>query len=170
MRVKGVDQEMILYGNNYPRNSQNMQGSPNMQGSANMQGSQNIQGLPNMQGASNMQGTSNMQGSQNMQNMQNPQNLQEECRKYASYHVILKMLDGSTVDGIIESVDNDRIIILVGEDVMEQENANQGENQRQPFGYGPRRRFRRFRKIKNNKYTNGDDRCITNTWKYVKYI
>ena len=82
----------------------------------------------------------------NMQNMQNPQNLQEECRKYASYHVILKMLDGSTVDGIIESVDNDRIIILVGEDVMEQENANQGENQRQPFGYGPRRRFRRFRR------------------------
>ena len=125
---------MALQGNSYLRNSLNMQSPQNMQ---NMQSPQNMQ---NMQGPQNMQ---NMQGPQNIQNLQN---LQEECRKYASYHVILKMLDGSTVDGIIESVDNDRIIILVGEDVMEQENSNQMENQRQPFGHGQRRRFRRFRR------------------------
>ena len=76
----------------------------------------------------------------------NLQNLHDECKKYASYHVILKMADGSTVDGIIENVDNDRITILVGEDVMEQENDNESNQQRQPFGHQRARRFRRFRR------------------------
>lgn len=76
----------------------------------------------------------------------NMNNLQEQCKKYIAYHVTLKMLDGSTVEGIIEGVENGRIIILVGEDVMERESTNQGENQRQPFMGGQRRRYRRYRR------------------------
>lgn len=74
----------------------------------------------------------------------NLENLHDECEKYLAYHVVLKMADGSTVDGIIQKVDKDRIVILVGEDVMEEE-ENQVNQQRQPFGGHQRRRFRRFR-------------------------
>lgn len=75
------------------------------------------------------------------------QSLYDDCKKYLNYHTILTMNDGSEVDGIIEDVESDRVIVLVGEDVMEQEHDSQSEYQRQPFGYGrPRRRFRRFRR------------------------
>lgn len=75
------------------------------------------------------------------------QSLHDECERCMYYHTTLTFTDGSTLDGIIEKVDNDRIIVLVGEDVMEQENENQMGQQRQPYTYGrPRRRFRRFRR------------------------
>jgi hypothetical protein len=73
----------------------------------------------------------------------NVQNLHDECKKLMSYHAIFTMKDGSVFDGIIESVDPDRVIVLVGEDVMEQEFENQYDQQRQ---YGRPRRFRRFRR------------------------
>ncbi|MDR5586331.1 MULTISPECIES: hypothetical protein [unclassified Clostridium] len=56
------------------------------------------------------------------------------------------MTEGSTVDGIIESVDMDYINVLVGEDVMEPENENQIDQQRQYYGYNRPRRFRRFKR------------------------
>ena len=69
------------------------------------------------------------------------------CKKYLNYHIILTMTDGSKLDGIIENVDTDSITMLVGEDVMEKENEDQSDNQRQYHDYGrPRRRFRRFRR------------------------
>lgn len=75
------------------------------------------------------------------------ENLHEKCKRCMYYHTTLTMTDGSTLDGIIENVDPDRIIVLVGEDVMEQEDENQPEGQRQYHSYGPpRRRFRRFRR------------------------
>ncbi len=75
--------------------------------------------------------------------------LHDKCRKCAYYHVKLTMTDGSAFDGIIENVDPDRIIVLVGEDVMERENENQTDGQRQYYNYhnyGPRRRYRSFRR------------------------
>lgn len=74
--------------------------------------------------------------------------LHDECKRCMSYHTILTMTDGTTFDGIIEDVDNDRVIVLVGEDIMEQEGGEQfDKQQRQPYSYGrPRRRFRRFRR------------------------
>ena len=73
--------------------------------------------------------------------------LHDECKRCMSYHTILTMTDGSVFDGIIEDVDNDRVVVLVGEDIMEQEGENQPDMQRQPYSYGrPRRRFRRFRR------------------------
>lgn len=75
----------------------------------------------------------------------------DECKRCMYYHAVLKMTDGSEVDGIIENVDPDRIIVLVGEDVMGPEGENmpegQGQRQYQYHNYGrPRRRYRRFRR------------------------
>ncbi|RDY22386.1 hypothetical protein CHF27_013775 [Romboutsia maritimum] len=73
----------------------------------------------------------------------NIQNLYDECKRLKSYHTIFTMKDGSVFDGIIESVDQDCVIVLVGEDVMDEEFENQYNQQRQ---YGRPRRFRRFRR------------------------
>lgn len=77
-------------------------------------------------------------------NSRNIQSLRDECERLSNYHVLMNMADGSTLDGIIERVEGDNIIVLIGEDVMEKEHENQCDDQRQ---YGrPRRRFRRFRR------------------------
>ncbi|MGM7722118.1 hypothetical protein [Metabacillus sp. Hm71] len=47
--------------------------------------------------------------------------LHDKCKKYMHFHVILKLSDGSTVDGIIEDVTNDGVSVLVGEDGMQRE-------------------------------------------------
>jgi hypothetical protein len=82
-------------------------------------------------------------------NYRDLQSLHEKCRRCMYYHTTLTMTDGSTFDGIIENVDPDRIIVLIGEDVMERENENQSDQQRQYSNYhynSPRRRYRRFRR------------------------
>ncbi|KAB7705635.1 hypothetical protein F9802_13980 [Bacillus aerolatus] len=74
-------------------------------------------------------------------------NLHEKCQKYMYHHVVLTMTDGSSFDGIIEGIDDDRITALVGEDVMERE-SDELEDRQYYGGYGRprRRRFRRFRR------------------------
>lgn len=73
--------------------------------------------------------------------------VQDECKKYLYYHIILTMTNGNKFDGIIESVDEDGITMLVGEEVMEQESENQSNEQRQYYNYDrPRRKFRHFRR------------------------
>ncbi|WP_296648304.1 hypothetical protein, partial [Romboutsia sp. 13368] len=76
-------------------------------------------------------------------NNRNMQNIHDECKRLMNYHTVFTMKDGTTFDGIIESVEQDRVIILVGEDVMDQEGENQYNQQRQ---YGSPRRYRRFRR------------------------
>ncbi|RBW71174.1 hypothetical protein DS031_03880 [Bacillus taeanensis] len=73
--------------------------------------------------------------------------LYDQCKNYMFHHVTATTSDGNTFDGIIEGVDQDRVSMLVGEDVMEQE-GDSGFNERQFYGgYGfPRQRFRRFRR------------------------
>lgn len=66
-------------------------------------------------------------------------NLHDNCIRLMSYHVIFTMRDGSIFDGIIEDVDRDNVIALVGEDMVEKEGES---NNRQ---IGPRR-FRRYRR------------------------
>ena len=68
------------------------------------------------------------------------QSLHEDCRKYMYCHVMLVMRDGTMMDGIIENVDPENVTMLVGEDVMEED-----DGQHRQFG-GRRRRFRRFRR------------------------
>ena len=72
----------------------------------------------------------------------NQQQLYEECKKLMNYHIILTMSDGSMYDGIIVEVNDDRITMLVGEDVIDQECDSQP---RQQGSYERQRRFRRFR-------------------------
>lgn len=78
------------------------------------------------------------------------ESVQDQCKKYMNFHILLTMKDGSIIDGIIEDMDPDRIIMLVGEDVMEEEEDNDYNDQRQYFGQGQgrrrRRRRRRFRR------------------------
>jgi len=74
-------------------------------------------------------------------------NLHDKCKKYVYYHITLTMMDGRSFDGIIENVAKDMITVLVGEDMIEQENEDQADAPRQNYGYGrPRRTFRRFRR------------------------
>ncbi len=79
-------------------------------------------------------------------------NLQDKCKKYLYYNVTLIMSDGSIFDGMIENADQDRITMLVGEDVMELDDDDEYDydEKRQHGNVGfhrrPRRRFRRFRR------------------------
>lgn len=73
-------------------------------------------------------------------NSQNLKNLKDECEKLLSYHVILTMTDGNIFDGIIEKVDGDQIVVLVGEDIIDQSETTDTRQ----FGG---RRFRRFNRM-----------------------
>lgn len=75
------------------------------------------------------------------------QSLRDECRKYMYCHVMLIMRDGTMMDGIIENVDPERVTMLMGEDVMEQDGDDQYGQPRQFGSHGRhRRKFRRFRR------------------------
>ncbi|WP_407269658.1 hypothetical protein [Radiobacillus sp. PE A8.2] len=70
-------------------------------------------------------------------------NLHDQCKKMMYYHVTITMHDGNTLDGIIENVERDNVTVLVGEDVME----NNEDMRYGGYGFGgPRRRYRRFRR------------------------
>lgn len=71
--------------------------------------------------------------------------IKEECKEYSSYHAVLTMNDGSTLDGVIEGLADDDIIMLVGEDVIIGGNGDNMTRQ-QPMGYNRPNRFRRFRR------------------------
>ncbi|KHF40548.1 hypothetical protein [Halalkalibacter okhensis] len=72
------------------------------------------------------------------------QAMYDQCQQYMNYHVTLSMKDGQHVDGIIQSVGNDGVHVLVGEDVMDRD--DQDERYFAGGGYGyPGRRYRRFR-------------------------
>ncbi|MBY0754167.1 hypothetical protein K5V21_01730 [Clostridium sardiniense] len=74
------------------------------------------------------------------------QSLYTDCKRCLNYHVMITLKDGSKLDGIVVEVQPDRVMVLVGEDVMEQDHGSESELQRQPIGFGrPMRRFRSFR-------------------------
>lgn len=74
------------------------------------------------------------------------QDLYDECNNLMGYHITIVMKDGSTVDGMIEKVDSNGVVMLAGEDVMDDDEMNQSDGERQ-FGKGRRmRRHRRFRR------------------------
>ena len=62
---------------------------------------------------------------------------QDKCHQLLYYHVVLTLNDGTNVDGIIGRVDDDQVIVLVGEDVL----GDDTRFSRPPGGGG---RFRRF--------------------------
>lgn len=83
------------------------------------------------------------------------QELYDECNNLMGYHITIVMKDGTTLDGMIEKVDANGITMLVGEDVMDddedmdQSMMNQPNAQRQ---YGKGRRMRRHRRFRRRGY------------------
>ncbi|MDR3594404.1 hypothetical protein [Clostridium sp.] len=73
------------------------------------------------------------------------QNLHDKCRKCLYYHVNLTMKDGSTFDGIIENVEPDRIIVLVGKDVIDRDDDNKKCDQQRIYNQGYYRYPMRYR-------------------------
>lgn len=67
----------------------------------------------------------------------NCNSLYDKCEDLLNYHVILKMKDNSMFDGIIVDLNEDHIVVLVGEDIFEDDKCNKRR---------PRRRYRRFRR------------------------
>lgn len=63
--------------------------------------------------------------------------LYNKCEDLLNYHVILRMKDDNIIDGIIVELDEDSVVVLVGEDVFDDDNCNERR---------PRRRYRRFRR------------------------
>lgn len=80
-------------------------------------------------------------------NLNSLQDLFDECKNLMDFHIVLIMKDGTSIDGIIEKVDSNGIIMLVGEDVVDQDDdQDQYSDQRQfkrPRGMRRHRRFRR---------------------------
>lgn len=71
-----------------------------------------------------------------------PNKLYNKCEELMNYHVILKMKDGSMLDGIIEDMDGDNVIVLVGEDIVD----NNCEKQRNKRQHGFPSRYRMYRR------------------------
>ncbi|MCQ2009049.1 MAG: hypothetical protein ABF629_07815 [Sporolactobacillus sp.] len=70
----------------------------------------------------------------------NNQAIHDMCTKLMNFHVIAQMADGSKMDGIIEEVNEQGVVMLVPENVNENERFYQGPG-------GPRPRFRRFNRF-----------------------
>ncbi|MCL1631813.1 hypothetical protein M3N64_07600 [Sporolactobacillus sp. CPB3-1] len=66
-------------------------------------------------------------------------NINDVCRKYMNYHVIAEMADGKKMEGIIEDINDQGVVMLIPEDVNDAE--------RYFYGPGGRRRFRRFNRF-----------------------
>ncbi|WP_058306103.1 hypothetical protein [Gracilibacillus massiliensis] len=63
------------------------------------------------------------------------------CEEYKNYYVMGQLNDGAQFEGIVDSVDNSGVNMLIAEDIVEE------QSDRQLGYYGPgRRRYRRFRR------------------------
>ncbi len=76
------------------------------------------------------------------------------CQMYMNYHVIGQLSDGSQIDGIIDSMDEEGVTMLVPEEIEDEQMTRQYgygyngnyENDYDDYGRPRRRRFRRFRR------------------------
>lgn len=74
------------------------------------------------------------------QNNLNEKVLHDGCNDLLYYHVIMTLKDGSTIDGIIGKVNDDEVIVLVGEDITDSMSERTDERY---HAHSPGR-FRRF--------------------------
>ncbi|WP_235848393.1 hypothetical protein [Litchfieldia alkalitelluris] len=73
------------------------------------------------------------------------------CKSYMNYHVIGQLSDGSQFEGIIDSMDEDSVTMLVPEEVEEQQMTRYGYNGYDDDDYYPPRR-RRYRRYRRSRY------------------
>ncbi len=81
------------------------------------------------------------------------QSLYDLCKKMMYYHTVLRMKDGTEVDGIVIGAELDHVDVLMGEDVIYREDENpqdrnpeDGSSYNRQRPYGRPRRVRRFRR------------------------
>ncbi|MFW2488053.1 hypothetical protein ACN077_05675 [Clostridium chromiireducens] len=58
-------------------------------------------------------------------------NLYNKCKRLLYYHIIFTTKDSGTFDGIIKNVEENRIIVLVGKDIIKTVSRNTSYQQRQ---------------------------------------
>ena len=74
-------------------------------------------------------------------------NMQDECKKHIGSHMLLETTDGQTIDGIIESTDDQGVTMMVAEEMTREERQYFGDfNGDDDYDDRRRPRFRRFRR------------------------
>ena len=68
-----------------------------------------------------------------MKSKRNDINIADECKRLRSFHVILLLKDGIRFDGIIQDMNDEGVLVLVGEDVFK--NTSQNTPNRQNYMY-----------------------------------
>lgn len=68
-----------------------------------------------------------------MKSKRNDINIADECKRLRSFHVILLLKDGIRFDGIIQDINEEGVLVLVGEDVFK--NPSQNTPNRQNYMY-----------------------------------
>ena len=68
-----------------------------------------------------------------MKSKRNDINIADECKRLRSFHVILLLKDGIKFDGIIQDINDEGVLVLVGEDVFK--NPSQNTPNRQNYMY-----------------------------------
>ena len=68
-----------------------------------------------------------------MKSKRNDINIADECKRLRSFHVILLLKDGIRFDGIIQDINDEGVLVLVGEDVFK--NPSQNTLNRQNYMY-----------------------------------
>ena len=68
-----------------------------------------------------------------MKSKRNDINIADECKRLRSFHVILLIKDGIKLDGIIQDINEEGVLVLVGEDVFK--NPSQNTPNRQNYMY-----------------------------------
>ena len=67
-----------------------------------------------------------------MKSKRNDINIADECKRLRSFHVILLLKDGIRFDGIIQDMNDEGVLVLVGEDVFKNPSQNPSNRQNQP--------------------------------------
>ena len=59
-----------------------------------------------------------------MKSKRNDINIADECKRLMNFHVILLLKDGIRFDGIIQDINDEGVLVLVGEDVFKNPSQN----------------------------------------------
>ena len=68
-----------------------------------------------------------------MKSKRNDINIADECKRLMNFHVMLFLIDGIKLDGIIQDINEEGVLVLVGEDVFK--NPSQNTPNRQNYMY-----------------------------------
>lgn len=75
--------------------------------------------------------------------MKNNKDMKDQCKELMFYHVVFIMEDGHKLDGIIESVNENEVTVLISEFITEKDMKNNSQSKRQ---YGYPNMYRRYRR------------------------